>query len=78
MTTDIETVLTPADVDEGMHSHIVCPECHPDWVGKMGHPALCGEKLLGVPADGMNICEACKKLWFKHVRYVHMSFGERG
>jgi hypothetical protein len=76
--TDLETVPVAKDADKGMTSHIICPHCHPEWQGEIGIMALCGEKLLGVPADGKRVCSDCKGLWGKHIYEAHRNYWGRG
>jgi hypothetical protein len=79
MATDVEEGLLPADSDQKMCAHILCPHCNPDWQGEIGAVGLCGEKLLGVPAGpDSRLCKKCRVLWFKHIATVHRTFWGRG
>lgn len=63
--------LTAAKDNRPMKWHRVCPSCHPETTNEhceMGTPAVCGEKVLGIPATKTGAeCETCKTKWPRHV-----------
>lgn len=74
----IETTTVPAQSDQRMCSHIVCAACYPEDPTPMGTPAICGEKVLGIPATGSsNRCPKCETGREKHVRDYHMNWTNR-
>lgn len=72
----VETVPVAAD-NAPMVSHVICGACWPDHRPPMGTPALCGEKVLGIPPKpGNPKCEECPKHRHAHYLKVH-AFGGR-
>lgn len=66
-----------------MKWHRVCGLCHPEAMGTdcvLGTPAVCGEKVLGLPArmDSPG-CEKCKAVWARHaMNHIYNGSSSRG
>jgi hypothetical protein len=64
---EAEPQVIPAASDNGpMTAHWACPVCEP--VGQLGMKAVCGEKLLGLPALTGQGCSRCSALVDSHLR----------
>lgn len=78
--------LTAAADNKPMKCHRVCGACHPEVREDlkdgmhMGIEAVCGEKLLGIPAQpGANYCDRCRKLWAGHaMNHMYNGGSSRG
>lgn len=75
--------LAAAVDNKPMKYHRVCPSCYPkttDEHCEMGTPAVCGEKVLGIPATHTGAeCGECKVRWARHVmNHMYNGGGSRG
>lgn len=64
--------LEAAKDNTKMKAHRICGTCYPGDV-PIGTPALCGVKVLGLPAS-KNECDDCERQAFKHV-VQHLTMG---
>lgn len=62
---EVEEKVQPSQDQGPLTSHLICGTCHPEVV--MGTPAICGERVLGIPPrkDGVK-CQKCKDVSLKH------------
>lgn len=72
--TDTAVDTVPASADNApMVTHLVCGTCWPEAI-PMGTPAICGVRLLGVPAKRKATCADCEEGKHRHALRHAMGF----